>query len=117
MEIINDSVLIGKDIYDCLKEILTNVFPIVAEEGTQQPFIVYNRDNLNLQKCIDGTYQGDVSFTVNIVTNKYQEGLQIASQVIDKIFRKFNNTRLTGFSEQYSDNGYVQTLNFNIEII
>ncbi len=48
MEIINDSVLIGKDIYDCLKEILTNVFPIVAEEGTLQPFIVYNRDNLNL---------------------------------------------------------------------
>lgn len=115
---ISNAVFIGRDIYDCLKTLVDGkVYPVIAEESSTQPFIVYYRNNMNFLRCKDGTYQANISFTVQVVADKYQESLEIAALVIDNILRGINHVELVGSSEEYSNDGYIQTLNFNIELI
>lgn len=54
---ISNAVFIGRDIYDCLKTLVDGkVYPVIAEESSTQPFIVYYRNNMNFLRCKDGTY-------------------------------------------------------------
>lgn len=123
-----DSILIGKHIYKLLSEneelkghINDKVFPIIAEDGTTFPFVIYERNSIKGNYCKDGLIEDEVSFGIMVVSLSYLESIEIA-QIIRKIFDKnkllgdIYNCRLETINEDYRDNAYIQQLNFNCKI-
>lgn len=124
-----NSIFIGKYIYYALTEssevnqyVGFKVFPIVAEQGTEYPFIVYRRNNIqNSENTKDGFNEDSVDFDVIVVSDKYDECIEIANavrKVLEKKKRVYGdmlitNTLLQGISEDFVENAYVQTLNFS----
>lgn len=115
---------IAKDIYRTLSTIISRVYPIIADEGSLKPFIIYERDGLTIDRCKDGSYQGNFSFSVKIVSDGYYEGLGYAQSVVDSVLKmnstveglNYSDITLSSATEEYSDDSYIQSLSFNIEI-
>lgn len=99
--------------YDVLRQVTKNVFPLVATEGCNLPFIVFERSNASETNTKDGASGLDVSFTVKIVTATYFEGLELVDAVRYALHRMDEQPYLTGASEEYTTDGYLQTLNFS----
>ena len=113
-----------------IKEILTNdsevikyiknkVFPIVANNGTDIPFVIYRRFNYEPQSNKD--YKGEsAEFEVRVVANKYEDSVKIADAVGDALNDYKDNDveqiRLITSNEDYLDEVFVQTSNFYIEL-
>lgn len=125
-----NTLIISKDIYTALttKPELTQlvdnrVFPIVAEEGTLYPFLTYNRTSINSNGCKCGIYEDVVNFSVNILTTDYLSGLEIGNEVRVAIEKNltctiegctYRDIQLVGATEQFTNEGFVQTLNFQV---
>lgn len=121
---------ISKDIYTALTTnadltalINNRVFPIVAEEGTQYPFLTYNRTSITSYRTKCGIYEDTVNFSVNILTTDYLGGLDIGNLVRFAIEKnlictieglQYRDIQLVGATEQFTNEGYVQTLNFQV---
>lgn len=122
-----DSLLIGKLIYSKLNQALqtTNIYPIVAENGTTYPYIVYKRTNLsNTTFTKDGICEDSCGYSITIISDKYDEGVELANQV-RRIMEKpklvsedleINNNRLISANEEWANDAYLQELNFNCKI-
>ena len=127
-----NSILIGKAIYNVLMEDETiqryvsgRVFPLVAEQSTNYPFIVYWRNGVqSVNYTKDGYGEDSVDFTVLAVSDKYQVSILIAN-LIRMVLEKrriisedmlITNVRLVGIDESWSDNAYIQTLNFQCTV-
>ncbi len=127
-----NSILIGKTIYNKLLEdnviqsyVEGRIFPLVAEQSTNYPFIVYWRNEIqSINYTKDGYGEDSVEFTVVAVSDKYNVSLQIANQIrkvleIRKIASEdmiVSNIRLVGIDESWSENTYIQTLNFSCTV-
>lgn len=117
-----NSIMIGKVIYQKLKDLAGGrIYPVVAEQSTVYPFVVYYRtavQNTNYNK--DGYSEDAVSFTVCVVSDKYNESCTLAHQVRERLECQrikgngmvITSIRITGIDESYEDNAYVQRLNF-----
>lgn len=126
-----NSILIGKKIFSILskdtelKEAVNGqIYPLLANKSTTYPFIVYSRDTIYPSYSKDGNYQDEVGITVIVVSNDYEESVEIANKVRsdlelltyedDDIY--IADTHLTGVSENTSDDAYVQRINLNLII-
>jgi hypothetical protein len=127
-----NSIQIGKVIYSKLSEneIIQNVvadriYPVIAEQTTNYPFIIYYRNSIvNTIFNKDGSVEDDVSFSITVVSTKYNESADLANE-IRKIFEKkqipnnlmrITNSRLIAIDESYEDNAYVQRLTFSCTV-
>lgn len=127
-----NSIQIGKVIYSKLSEneIIQNVvadriYPVIAEQTTNYPFIIYYRNSIvNTIFNKDGSVEDDVSFSITVVSTKYNESADLANE-IRKIFEKIQipnnlmritNSRLIAIDESYEDNAYVQRLTFSCTV-
>lgn len=117
---------VGKDIKNLLvndtnvqSKLNGKVFPIVANEGTQFPFVVYRRSAYRPQSNKD--YSDEVvSMEIIILSTKYDESVDIANVVAEALDRKtteiISDIQLTNISEDYIDDTYVQRLFIDISI-
>ena len=70
-----DSLKVGKIVYSKIGSLVSNrCYPLIAENGTTYPFIVYQRDSLDSMFCKDGVYEDEVNVSVKVVTDTYNEG-------------------------------------------
>lgn len=127
-----DSIKIGKYIYYALTEntavgnyVGFKVFPVIAEEGTNFPFIIYQRNNIFTSEFSkDGYSEDTVEFSIMVASTQYEESCDIANEVrkvLEKKYKVFDNMeindcRMVGISEIYSENAYVQSLSFQCVI-
>ena len=127
-----NSIYIGKVVFSELSKNQTlselvgdRIFPLIAEQTTNYPFIVYYRDSIiNKTYTKDGYCQDTVNFTVNCVATDYSEVLDIANEVrktlekqkIENENMTIYNCRVNTIDESFTDNAYVQTLSFNCTI-
>ena len=127
-----NSILIGKVIYNKLAtnsditDIVGNkIFPLIAEQTTNYPFIVYYRTNIiSLISNKDGFNEDSVNFTVSCVSADYSESIDLANNVRKSLEKRkidtndmiLNNVHLIGIDESFEDNAYVQRLNFECTI-
>lgn len=104
---------ITQQVYNILKREVEreNVFPIVAPEGTNLPFAVFERSTLYDTETKDGNGI-EVGFTIRIVTATYFEGLRLVDHIRYAMRHSELKPRLTGATEEYTTDGYVQTLSF-----
>lgn len=124
---------IGSFIYDTMinDEILTktlkvgdNIFPIVAEEGTNYPFIIYKRTGLVSNGCKDGYYEDTTRVEIRTVCSTYEQSINIINRIRELFERQhfvyngmeINDVTIEGASENYEYNAFTQLLNLNLKI-
>lgn len=107
----------GKTIFQELKGLVNNkVFPLVAENSTTFPFIVYSRTQLSTQSLTKDLKAYTYYYDVNVVSDKYSDALDVAEEVIIKLNNKIIDGmlfELQNASEEYNE-GFIQTLSFQI---
>ena len=125
------SILIGKLIYSTIQAsndvtaiVGDRVYPIVAPNDTDFPFIVYTRSNAYPQNGTkDGWLSDSVSFQITIATDTYFKGAELANMVRD-LFENcrisstdltIENIRMTSCTELFNEDTYIQNLYFECE--
>lgn len=116
---------IGKAIFTILKGI-KNVYPLVADQGTEYPFVVYRRVNLSHANTKDRfNYQELATVEVIVATNNYTESIELAKQVMYRLEHtrglyneiSINEIKMIGAEEEYIEDAFIQKLTFEIEIL
>lgn len=100
------------------------VFPLVAEENTTFPFIVYRRNSIRKANTKDYLNDEIASVDIVIASDKYSQSVEIAERVRFVLERgeyegenfSVDNITLSNASEQFMQNTYIQTLTFDMEI-
>ena len=100
------------------------VFPLIAEENTTFPFIVYRRNSIRKASTKDYVNDEIASVDVVVASDKYSKSVEIAERVRFVLERgeydgenfSVDDITLANASEQYMQNTYIQTLTFEIEI-
>lgn len=116
------TVRIGEAIYSILKP-FKKVYPLIADEGTTYPFIVYKRSSGYSQSDKDGIYSATANIDIMVASQEYEEGVDIADKIITTMEKVKGD--VTGFdiwhirmidsNESYVDNSFVQEMKFSIE--
>jgi hypothetical protein len=120
-----DSLKVGKIVYSKIGSLVSNrCYPLIAENGTTYPFIIYQRDSLDSMFCKDGVYEDEVNVSVRVVTDSYNAGIDLAQSVREAM--TFNNytseeggtytSLMVQADEEFTNDAYVQTLIFRITI-
>lgn len=116
------TVRIGEAIYSILKP-FKRVYPLVADEGTTFPFIVYKRSSGNSQSDKDGLYSAIAVIDIMVAASEYEDGVELA----DKVIKKMENTNdtIAGFdileirmidsNENFVENTFIQEMRFQVE--
>lgn len=113
---------INKKIYEILSNdaelsgMCTNIYPLIAEESVQFPFVLFTRNDVSPIDSKSYVAGDQIEFSIAIVNDKYMLTVDIAER-IRKLFEKrrdgyFNEINFVGCSEEYTNNAYVQQLNF-----
>lgn len=120
------SLAIGKALYSLLQDISPKkVFPLVAENGTSYPFIVYRRTSLATFNTKDiCNYLESANVEIMIADNTYNGSIDLAEKVKAKMEHtrgeisgiEINNIKLVSADEAFVDDAYIQKLIFQVEI-
>lgn len=120
------SLQIGKSIYTVLSEVLPKkCFPLVADQGTTYPFIVYRRVALNPATTKDRfNYSELATVEVMIADNNYSGSINLAEQVKEKLEHTRGNIsdinigkiKLFTAEESFLEDAYIQKMTFEIQI-
>ena len=128
-----DTLNIGSFIYDTKKAdkqltdtlgISTNVFPIVAEDGTDYPFVTYRRTGLVSNNCKDGYYEDIVRVEIKAICATYIQSVQVINRIrelfecqhIEYENMTIEDTSIENASENYEYNAFTQTINLVFKI-
>ena len=123
----NNSLYIGGFVYNKLTNIEqtgTRCYPLIAENSTNFPFIIYKRDSLERDSLTkDGYGDDNVTVTVTVVAESYKESIDIAQQVRQLLTVNSYNynmmkitSKLTSAYEYFEDNSYIQSLTFSMSV-
>ena len=121
-----DSLNIGKAIYTILQtsiDIDKKIYPLIADEGTTFPFIIYNRTGLTPESTKDNTNE-NVSVEINIASSNYSESIDLAIKVRKALEHKkgtysdiaIEDIVIDDATEDYIEDTFIQTLTFKIEL-
>lgn len=128
------SILVAKLVYNFLKSntelnnyIDGRVFPIVAELGTEFPYVAYSRTYITPTYTKDYYTEDSVGVDIVVASQDYLESLEIAN-IIRKQFEckrlglddeiTISQSNLLGVTEAYDDqaNAYIQSLSFDFKV-
>ena len=121
-----DSLNIGKAIYTILPtsiDIDKKIYPLIADEGTTFPFIIYKRTGLTPESTKDNTNE-NVSVEINIASSNYSESIDLAIKVRKALEHKkgtysdiaIEDIVIDDATEDYIEDTFIQTLTFKIEL-
>ena len=123
------SIEIGKFIYSLLctdSRLATlvgnKIFPLIVENETTYPFIVYKRSDMKSNYTKDIHLSDDVFIDIICVSENYLSGLEIAGIIIelleDKRFKDKGIEKVQSeyANEDYLENAFIQNLGFKITI-
>lgn len=121
------SLQIGKAVYQILNEVQPKkVFPLIADQGVEYPFIIYRRSALSPASTKDRyNYQELATIEVIVADATYNGSIQIAEEVKHKLETargeyngiKIGEVQLVSSNESYLDDAFIQTLIFYITIL
>ena len=107
---------IGKLIYPKLRSVCST-YPLVAENTTRFPFIIYRTTQSRPENTKDGIYDWIFNIQVNVVDDKYDTVCDLCSDVVDKLLEldEVLDINIEGISEDFIDNAYVKEINIIIK--
>ena len=108
------------------RQVGSKVFPLVADKGTNFPFIVYRRDGLtpstNKDKLV---FDSQVRMSFIVASSDYRQGLGICSKVVDVLLASQGKTiggleitdlELLDSSEEYREDTFLELLSITVNI-
>lgn len=111
------AIRIGEKIYSLLSELNVTTYPIVADVTTEFPFIVYKREDMISNGTKDDKMLNP-TISIVIASTTYEESIEISEQVLDLLIdysdEDIYDIRLISSDEQFADNTFIQSFNFNI---
>lgn len=115
------SLSIGKNIVSVLnsnteakKYFNGRIYPLIAEQGTSYPFIVYRRASLEVSSNKD--VQGDIAhIEVTVISNTYKSSIDGIEIVRTALENSNLDLKIEGANEYFSNDGYIQELQIKIE--
>jgi hypothetical protein len=104
-----------------MPEIEGRLYPVIAENGSELPFVVYNREFLNATYNKEGIVEDAVGINLTAVAADYERSVKIADCIRDVLDEfKYDwvyDCRLTGSSESYDDSlGFLQHLSYTFYV-
>lgn len=103
-----------------------NVYPLIADQGSTYPFIIYRRNGVNHADSKDRfNYQEVITLEIIVAADNYSESIDLAEKVMYRLestrgeYNKIQiqEIKLVDASEDYLEDAYIQKLTFKIEII
>lgn len=108
-----------------IKELVgTQIYPIVAPEGTEGNYIVYVRDEYSIDRTKVGISFHNCIVFISCVSSSYDESQKIADAVfqcldgrykINTKAQNINAIEMVDSTEDYDGDVYIQTLSFSIK--
>ncbi len=104
-------------------DVKNKIYPLIADEGTTFPFIIYRRNSITPES--DKDYTNDSAYIqIMIAANNYAESVDLAEKVRTSLIHKngtiqtipVEDITLEDGSEEFIDNTFVQNLIFKITI-
>lgn len=107
---------IGKLIYPKLNSVCST-YPLVAENTTKFPFIIYKTNMSRPENTKDGIYDWIYNIQVNVVDNKYDTVCDLCSEAVDKLLEldEVLDINIESISEDYIEDAYVKEINIIIK--
>lgn len=107
---------IGKLIYPKLNSVCST-YPLVAENTTKFPFIIYRTTQSRPENTKDGIYDWIFNIQVNVVSDKYDTVCDLCSEVVDKLLELETvlDINIESVSEDFIENAYVKEINIIIK--
>ena len=107
---------IGKLIYPKLNSVCST-YPLVAENTTKFPFIIYRTTQSRPENTKDGIYDWIFNIQVNVVADKYDTVCDLCSEAVDKLLELETvlDINIESVSEDFIENAYVKEINIIIK--
>lgn len=108
-----------------IKELVgTQIYPIIAPEGTTNNYIVYVRDEYSIDRTKTGIAFHNCIVFISCVSSSYDESQKIADAVFQCLDGKYkinteqhniNAIEMVDSTEDYNGDCFIQTLSFSIK--
>ena len=107
---------IGTLIYPKLREVCPT-YPLVAENSTKFPFIIYRTTQGRPENTKDGIYDWIYNIQVNVVSDKYDTVCSLCSDCVDKLLelQEVLDINIESISEDYVEDAYVKQIDIIIK--
>ena len=107
---------IGTLIYPKLREVCPT-YPLVAENTTKFPFIIYRTTQGRPENTKDGIYDWIYNIQVNIVSDKYDTVCSLCSDCVDRLLEleEVLDINIESISEDYVEDAYVKQIDIIIK--
>lgn len=121
---------VGNDIREILLQnsalteyVGNDIYPVIAPEGTDGAFILYQRDKYRKSWTKMGLYEEECHLILTVVAENYDEALAIAYLVDETLSGRHSNPEtgcnltieLTDSTEGFDDNKYYESLTYSIK--
>lgn len=119
VEVLNDN----QELISILGE--GKIFPLVAKNDTLYPFVIYERVAVSTVYTKEIGHDNTVQINFRVYSDQYDQSLDIANMIRNILERKtinfpdnikINDIRLLATYEQFSEDGYVETLAFTTQV-
>ena len=96
---------------------VASTYPLVAENSTKFPFIIYRTTATRPETSKDGIFDWIYNVQVNIVSNKYNNVCDLCNQALDKLLEleEVLDINIEEVSEDYIDDAYVKEIHIIIK--
>ena len=107
---------IGYLLYGKLQSV-ASTYPLVAENTTKFPFIIYRTTMTRPENTKDGIYDWIYNIQVNVVSDKYDTVCDLCNQALDKLMEleEVLDINIDGVSEDFIDDAYVKEIQIIIK--
>ena len=107
---------IGSLIYSNIGDLVdTHCYPLIADQSTEYPFIIYRSSSTAPNTSKDGIYEWEHNVEINIVDEYYDNCCNILEDVCNRLLAMegsdVDEVIIDSISEDFIDNAYVKNVN------
>ena len=107
---------------EIVKQVGSNIFPLIAPETTEGDFIIYIRNKYNKSTVKMGVYQDECEVAVVGISDNYDSAIALASKIDNALSGQHTleggvrlQITLSDSTETFEDDKYIETLVFTIK--
>ena len=111
---------IGSLIYSNIGDLVsTHCYPLIAEQSTEYPFIIYRSSSTAPNASKDGIYEWEHSVEISIVDEEYDSCCSILENVVNRLLAMEDNAPIAevvidSINEDFIENAYVKVVNVRL---
>lgn len=108
---------IGSLIYSNIGDLVdTHCYPLIAEQSTEYPFIIYRSSSTAPNASKDGIYEWMHTVEISIVDEEYDTCCDILEAVCNRLLAmdEVDDVVIDSISEDFIENAYVKNVNVRL---